>query len=115
MTWRARTMVLPTQPSLSLRSGLGTYGYLRGISFTPDGEGWLIENRGSFYSTTDGGSTWTEHVGFQRPETAFGSSVWRITDAVGYALVMRPRRMVLHVSWTGGRYWSEVASFKDKR
>jgi len=113
-SWQARTMVRPDRPSLSLGSGLGSYGYMRAIAFTPDGEGWLTETRGSFFSTTDGGSTWTEHTGFQQPETAFGSSVWRVNDALGFALIMRPGRMVLHESWTGGRYWSKVAAFEDQ-
>jgi photosystem II stability/assembly factor-like uncharacterized protein len=111
-TWEARTAVRPDKPSLSLGSGLGGSGYLQAISFLEDGTGWLVESRGTFYSTTDGGSTWTEHVGFQQPEMAFGSSAWRVNDALGFALIDR-RHMVLHVTWSGGSSWSKVAVFRS--
>jgi hypothetical protein len=55
----------------------------------------------------------TEHVGFQQPEVAFGTSVWRVDDLTGFALEDR-REMVLHVSHDGGTS-CRVAAFHANR
>lgn len=112
-SWQPRTLVRPDRPRLSMGSGLGSYGYLAAISFLPDGKGWLIESRGTFYSTEDGGSSWQGHTRFQEPEIAFGTAVWRVDDQLGFALLDR-RGMVLYRTQDGGQTWSRVASFHPR-
>jgi photosystem II stability/assembly factor-like uncharacterized protein len=114
-SWDLRAGVWPIgwgpSPGSSPGSGLSGYGYVSAISFLPDGSGWLAESRGTFYSTDDGGSSWRQHVGFQQPEVAFGTSVWQVDDLTGFVLEDR-REMVLHVSHDGGASWSRVAAFR---
>lgn len=112
VSWQARTLVRPDRPKLSKGEGLGGYGYLHAISFLADGSGWLVESRGTFYSTEDAGMTWQEHPAFQEPEIAFGSSAWRVDRTLGYALIGR-RGMVLHITRDGGDSWSKVVSFRS--
>jgi len=100
------------RPRLSRGQGLGGYGYLNAVTFLADGSGWLVESRGSFYSTEDAGTTWREHGEFQEPEIAFGSSAWRVDSMLGFALVDR-RGMVLHITDDGGDSWSKVVSFRS--
>jgi len=101
-----------TSSSKEYGSGLDSYGYLAGISFLPDGSGWLVTGRGTFLSTEDGGVTWQPHVGFQEPEVAFGAAVWRVDGGTGFAIEDRHgRHAVLHVSHDGGATWSRVIAF----
>jgi photosystem II stability/assembly factor-like uncharacterized protein len=110
-TWRARAVAMPTDPSQSQGEGLGTYGYFDAISFLPDGSGWLVESRGTFLTTEDGGWSWRPHAGFQEPEAAFGSSAWRVDDAVGFVLMGRIWGMVLTGTDDGGDTWSRLQVF----
>ena len=112
VSWQARTLVRPDRPKSSTGEGLSAYGYLNAISFLPDGRGWLVESRGTFYATTDAGTTWRANRRFQEPEIAFGSSAWRVDSMLGFALVDR-RGMVLHATHDGGDSWARVASFRS--
>ncbi len=111
-SWDSRTLVRPDEASLSVGKGLGGYGYLQAISFQPDGSGWLVESRGTFFSTVDGGSTWHGHPKFQEPEIDFGADAWRVDRALGFALIDR-RGMVLHVTTDGGDTWERIVSFRS--
>jgi photosystem II stability/assembly factor-like uncharacterized protein len=98
---------------MSLGSGLSSYGYLAGIAFAHNGLGWLVESRGTFYSTTDGGYSWVDHQKFQEPEVAFGASAWRVDEDLGFVLMNRPGQMVLERSDDGGRTWTSLARFSQ--
>lgn len=111
--WHPTTLVRPDEPKISLGSGLSSYGYLAGIAFAPNGLGWLIESRGTFYSTTDGGYSWQDHQKFQEPEVAFGASVWRVDEDLGFVLINRPGEMVLERSDDAGRTWTGLARFSQ--
>lgn len=89
-----------------------TASQMEAISFQPDGSGWLVESRGTFFSTVDGGSTWQGHPKFQQPEIDFGADAWRVDRALGFALIDR-RRMVLHVTTDGGDTWERIVSFRS--
>lgn len=111
-SWAPRTVVRPDEPRLSIGGGLGGYGYLEAVSFLSDGAGWLVESRGTFLSTPDGGATWQSNRGFQEPEIDFGADAWRVDDRLGFALIDR-RGMVLHFSTDGGSTWDRIASFRS--
>ncbi len=111
-SWAPRTVVRPDEPRLSIGQGLGGYGYVEAVSFLPDGAGWLVESRGTFLSTADGGATWQSNRAFQEPEIDFGADVWRVDERLGFALIDR-RNMVLHVSTNSGSTWDRIASFRS--
>src|SRR2546425_7637693 len=94
------------------RTDLSSYGYVEGISFVPEGLGWLIESRGTFYSTTDGGFSWSDDTKFQEPEIVFGSSVWRVDARLGFALMYRGE-MVLHRTEDGGLTLNRITAFRS--
>lgn len=110
--WDPMTLVRPDEPKMSLGSGLSSYGYLAGIAFASNGLGWLIESRGTIYSTTDGGNSWVDHQKFQEPEVAFGTSAWRVDENLGFVLMDR-REIVLERSADGGRTWTRLARFSQ--
>jgi photosystem II stability/assembly factor-like uncharacterized protein len=111
--WHPTTLVRPDEPKMSLGSGLSSYGYVVGIAFAHNGLGWLVESRGTFYSTTDAGHSWVDHLKFQEPEEAFGTSAWRMDEDLGFVLMNRPGEMVLERSDDGGRRWTRLARFSQ--
>ena len=111
-TWQVRAQCRPdVDATQGCASGLGSDGYLTGISFTASGAGWLTEYRGSFYETDDAGASWTSRTGFQRPETAFGSGPWRVDDSLGFVVEARPFGVVVDRTEDGGDTWSRLATF----
>lgn len=111
-SWEVRARCRPDKdPSKECTGGLGANGYLTGISFLPDGSGWLTEYRGTFYETSDGGLSWIPRLGFQAPEVAFGSGPWRVDDELGFVIEARPFGVVLNRTQDGGESWSRLATF----
>jgi photosystem II stability/assembly factor-like uncharacterized protein len=105
-TW---TPVVKMSSGHPTKNGLSLYGYMQQISFLPGGDGWLIESRGQFLSTDDGGQSWSVVHGIQRPEIDFGISAWRIDTSTGYALEQGYQGILLERTIDGGRSWRRVA------
>lgn len=103
-TWKATASVGIGASSPAPPGGLVGYGYAQGLTFLPDGHGWLWENfRGFTYATTDGGHTWRS-LDELKAETTAGLSLSFTSDADGYLLEEGGGVRLLHTS-DGGRAW----------
>ncbi len=108
-TWHA---VLTVPPSATA-SGLGL-GALLGMTFLPDGRGWLWSARGGLYATRDWGRSWTLDHLVQEREVEEALSVSFVDDRTGYALLQgAPHGPYIRLMRTrdGGRHWTQVGGF----
>jgi photosystem II stability/assembly factor-like uncharacterized protein len=103
LTWVLVSRVSPFAKAIG--RGLCICGYPTGIEMTADGIGWLWMARGSFYSTRDGGRSWTS-LPISSPEVVEGRSASLLTSKAGYALF--GHRPVLRSTRDGGRSWTVV-------
>ncbi|MDX6440044.1 MAG: hypothetical protein QOF45_2627 [Gaiellaceae bacterium] len=102
-SWRLVNRASPF--SKAVGHGLCVCGYAAGIELTAGGAGWLWMARGSFYSTHDGGRSWTS-LPISAPEVVEGRSAALLTSRVGYALF--GHRPALRFTRDGGRTWTVV-------
>jgi photosystem II stability/assembly factor-like uncharacterized protein len=77
-------------------------GYADGISFLPNGHGWLPESRGSFYETRDRGRHWRP-LPISRPESVEAHAAELLDERVGVALFFYVRRLAF--TRDGGQTW----------
>jgi photosystem II stability/assembly factor-like uncharacterized protein len=101
--------------------GLSTGGYVEQIQMHAGGHGWLLEDRGPTYSTTDGGRTWTvlkvTVSGYDQVEAMSFPS-----DRVGFLLIRRndPKGVVTTFSdrllrtTDGGRRWKLIRAWREE-
>jgi photosystem II stability/assembly factor-like uncharacterized protein len=110
-----QTVIAPINDSFLLRTTDGgkTWDEIQlsiegasGITFTPDGTGWVVGKRGSFYYSADAGRTW------QRPAilpNLVGASDW---NSIGFADAKRGvavgKKGAIVVTHDGGKNWREV-------
>jgi len=97
-------------------SGLTTSGYPTGLSFLPDGHGWMWADRAvGIEATTDGGRSW--HVVGTVPNGASTSigSVAFVSDTTGFALLTNGDEQGTQLIGTldGGRTWRVVSSWSS--
>lgn len=92
--------------------GLPSQGYATGMAFLQDGHGWLWEERGSLYATTDFGRTW-QSLSVTTPESIEARSVSFTNDLQGYLLLddMARGSMDLMETANGGSTWHLVHSW----
>lgn len=98
-TWRLRARARPSGHDVG---NLTISGYGVGISFLPNGHGWLMESRGSFLQTRDGGSRWTA-LPISRPEEVEVHAAQLLDDRAGVALISNVRRLAF--TRDGGLTW----------
>jgi photosystem II stability/assembly factor-like uncharacterized protein len=106
-TIRARTRFVsaPTE-QLPNVGNLPLFGYPAGISFLPDGHGWLWEGRGWLLTTTAGGRTWRKSPITQADTTA-AESASLLDDQVGYVLLRGCTVSIVRTA-DGGRTWTTL-------
>ncbi len=91
--------------------GLTTSGYPNGISFLPDGHGWMWADRGvGLEMTTDGGHSW--HIVGIVPNGADESmgSAWFLSDTAGFAILSNGNSQAnqLIQTFDGGQTWRAI-------
>lgn len=84
------------------KHGLPGQGYISGLDFWNASVGWLSEERGPIYITTDGGKTW--HPLLSLPPLRNMSDVHFLDSKHGYAIY----RNVLFATEDGGTTWRQV-------
>lgn len=77
-------------------------GYADGISFLPNGHGWLPESRSSSYETRDGGTRWRP-LPFSSPDVVEAHAAELLDDRLGVALIFYARRLAF--TRDGGQTW----------
>jgi photosystem II stability/assembly factor-like uncharacterized protein len=103
--------------------GLSTGGYVEQIVMHAGGHGWLLEDRGPTYSTTDGGRTWTE-LKVTAGEYDQADAMSFPSNRVGFLLIRRydPNWLRLHHSTfsdrllrttDGGRRWKLICAWAE--
>lgn len=91
---------------VSIGHGLGSYGYPNGITFLPDGHGWItVRGRGELLRTIDGGTMW-RRGDLGEPEVSSVPSMSFIDDQEGWALLSYwGRRVWVEHTTDGGSHW----------
>jgi len=92
--------------------GLPLSGHAPGITFLPNGHGWLWMDRDCLYGTVDGGHSWTR-LGICKPDVAFIVNGWLVDDQTGYALVRDgdAGRLQLEKTTDGGQTFTNVTDW----
>jgi photosystem II stability/assembly factor-like uncharacterized protein len=98
-TWRLRARAWPYEPTVG---NLELLGYPQGISFLPSGHGWLMESRGAFLETRDGGVRWRA-LPISRPERVEAHAAQLLDERAGVALVSYANRLA--ITRDAGRTW----------
>jgi photosystem II stability/assembly factor-like uncharacterized protein len=98
-TWRLRARARPSGRDVGNLT-LGGYGL--GLSFLPNGHGWLMESRGWFLQTRDSGFHWRP-LPISRPEKVEVHAAQLLDDHAGVALVSNVRRLAF--THDGGLTW----------
>jgi photosystem II stability/assembly factor-like uncharacterized protein len=94
--------------------GLPIIGYNAGTYFLPDGSGWMWLDRGYFYTTADGGSTWHRSGNVLKPDVNHMASAWFLSPDDGFALLWQQHWRLLDTH-DGGRTWSTVRTWPGLR
>ncbi len=112
-TWTLRSRVHPIgppKPALQL-GNLPAFGYPTGLSFLPDGRGWLWEDRGWLLTSSDGGAHWRKAAITQADEVA-ATSATLLGDKLGFVLLRGCTVRLVRTS-DGGRSWQLLERWKS--
>ncbi|HEY4413827.1 MAG TPA: hypothetical protein VGN06_12585 [Gaiellaceae bacterium] len=102
--------IAPPEPKLQVGNIPG-YGYPTGITFLPDGHGWLMQGRGYMLISRDGGHTWRD-AAITKPDTIAAQSADLLDDNLGY-VVLRGCTVQLDRTTDGARSWTTVRVWKS--
>lgn len=94
--------------------GLSAAGLAYGVTFLPDGHGWLWPPQGALYSTKDGGRTWAFANLPSQLVLEVTDSASFVNDRVGYALVQDLGSFALMVTKDGGETWTQLRDWGRK-
>jgi photosystem II stability/assembly factor-like uncharacterized protein len=106
--WQLRSRVHPIgppRPGLQL-GNLPGFGYPTGVSFLPDGHGWLWEDRGWLLVTNDGGRRWHKSP-ITKADQVEAQSATLLDAKTGYVLLRGCTVRLVRTS-DGARTWSLV-------
>jgi photosystem II stability/assembly factor-like uncharacterized protein len=86
--WRLQSRTHPIGPPKPEQQvgNLPGFGYPIGATFLADGQGWLLQDRGSMLVTRDGGRTW-QHSPLTKLDTIAGQSADLLSDTLGFVLL----------------------------
>ena len=97
--------IAPPEPKLRVGTITG-YGYPTGMTFLPDGHGWLLQDRGYMLTTVDGGHTWRpSHI--TKLDTIAAQSADLLTDNLGFVL-LRGCTVRLVRTTDAGKHWTTL-------
>jgi hypothetical protein len=87
-SWALRSRVHPIgPPNPALRLGnLPGFGYPTGLSFLPNGRGWLWEDRGWLLTSNNGGARWRK-AAITQPDQVAATSATLLSDKLGFVLL----------------------------
>jgi photosystem II stability/assembly factor-like uncharacterized protein len=102
--------IAPPEPKLQVGNIPG-YGYPTGITFLPDGHGWLLQGRGYMLITRDGGHLWRD-AAITKPDTIAAQSAELLDDDLGYVL-LRGCTVRLDRTTDGAKSWTTVHTWKS--
>ncbi len=98
-------------PEAKLQVGnLPGFGYPTGAVFLPDGDGWLLQDRGQMLITNDGGHTWRASP-LTKPDTIAGQSADLLNGKLAFLLLRGCKVRLLRTtnrgtSWTTLHRWN---------
>jgi photosystem II stability/assembly factor-like uncharacterized protein len=112
-SWTLRSRVHPIgppEPALQL-GNLPGFGYPTGLSFLPDGRGWLWEDRGWLLTSGDGGAHWRKAV-ITQPDQVAATSASLLGDKLGFVLLRGCTVKLVRTS-DGGNSWRLLKRWKS--
>jgi photosystem II stability/assembly factor-like uncharacterized protein len=92
----------PPKPALQV-GNLPGFGYPTGLSFLPDGHGWLWEDRGWLLTSGDAGRRW-QKSSITEPDQIAAQSATLLSDRLGFVL-LRGCTVRLVRTDDGGKSW----------